>query len=316
MNTEKQSKKLTISLADNGLHSLTRGIQFYKAYSENSDSMLLKDAIMSLHHGVELLLKQILVNASPYLIFQDLKDATDKQIRADEKNLAIFFMESPPKTVTYEEALKRIQAFVKAPELEPNLISKLHRLNHLRNQLEHYAIDADIEQITKLMDEIYRPLIDFFEKYIPEMKSNEIPSPEKVSRSRLSEYSLLENEVYSLMLRMKGQTIPGYLLGKEGSFILPSFSKVSQISREQIMKVGEETLYYRPDILAEAPNGIWVVEVKGGRTEPTAAIYQMLYYKSILDDTSSFDATPWIIFFSPVSDTIRALSKRRVIAYF
>ncbi|MEL7657049.1 MAG: hypothetical protein AAGU75_14220, partial [Bacillota bacterium] len=171
MKFENKSTKLTISLADNGMHSLTRGIQTYTAYSEKVDPMLLKDAIMSLHHGIELLFKQILVNTSPYLIFQDLKDATSKQIKADQNNLAIFFLDSPPKTVNYEEAIMRIQAFVKAPELDPRLISKLKNLNQLRNQLEHYAIDADIEDITKLINDIYPPLMEFFEIYIPEIKT-------------------------------------------------------------------------------------------------------------------------------------------------
>ncbi len=77
------------------MHSLTRGIQLYKAYSVYSDPMMLKDATMSLHHGVELLLKQIGVNTSPDLIFQDLEDAAKKQIKAAIDNLAIFYPYSP-----------------------------------------------------------------------------------------------------------------------------------------------------------------------------------------------------------------------------
>jgi len=88
---EKQPEKFVISLRENGLHSLWRGIESYGTYDRNQDKLMLKDAIMFLHHGVELLMKEILIKHSPFLIFEDLRDAATKQKQADELGLGIFF---------------------------------------------------------------------------------------------------------------------------------------------------------------------------------------------------------------------------------
>ena len=68
--TNTPHEKLEISLWENGLHSLWRGLACYAEYRETNDRMLVKDAIMFLHHGIELLMKEILVRHSPYLAYE------------------------------------------------------------------------------------------------------------------------------------------------------------------------------------------------------------------------------------------------------
>ena len=74
---EKPSEKFTISLRENGLHSLWRGIEAYGAFDRTQDKLTLKDAIMFLHHGVELLMKEILVKHSPFLISEGMLREVD-----------------------------------------------------------------------------------------------------------------------------------------------------------------------------------------------------------------------------------------------
>ena len=79
-----------INLRENGEHSLKRSLESYELYENTGDQMYLKDTIMFLHQGIELLMKQILVAHSPYLIFEDLKDVPKKQKEADRQGVGIF----------------------------------------------------------------------------------------------------------------------------------------------------------------------------------------------------------------------------------
>jgi hypothetical protein len=44
---------------------------------------------------------------------------------------------------SYEVAIERVEAFLNPQELSKTLRDQLDELNRVRNQLEHYAIDAD-----------------------------------------------------------------------------------------------------------------------------------------------------------------------------
>src|SRR5436190_18867553 len=112
-----------------------RGLECYREYDRTSNQMLLKEAIMFLHHGIELLMKEMLVQHNQYLIFEDLKDLPRKQKEANEKGIGIFLIKNPPKSVTYDVAIKRVEAFINPPQLDENLMDNLESLNRLRNQL-------------------------------------------------------------------------------------------------------------------------------------------------------------------------------------
>ncbi len=128
--------------------------------------MLLKDAIMFLHHGIELLMKEILVCHSPYLIFEELKDLPRKQKLADKQGISIFSIDKPPRTVTYEVACERVEAFIKSAELNDKLLGNLEELNRLRNKLEHHEIEADRQEVEELLLAIHDPLLRLFEAHI------------------------------------------------------------------------------------------------------------------------------------------------------
>jgi hypothetical protein len=85
-----------MSLRENGLHSFGRGLKSYDEYLSSHNPILLKDTIIFLHHGIELLMKQILVQHSEYLIFDDLDIASKKQIDADRRGINVFDLDQPP----------------------------------------------------------------------------------------------------------------------------------------------------------------------------------------------------------------------------
>ena len=72
---------MTIDMLRNGMDSLKRGFSCYHEYSTNvkgkeqpllDDYFILKQAVLSTHHGVEILLKYILDKKSVFLIVDEI----------------------------------------------------------------------------------------------------------------------------------------------------------------------------------------------------------------------------------------------------
>ncbi len=173
--TKDIKKKITLTLKDNGTHSLEKGLSAFKKFEQNEDEFLLKEAIMFMHHGIELLMKQVLVeNGGEFLIFSDLNHETVKKvIKAKKENQSVFYLTKPIHTATYDQVLDRVEAFVNIYTLPENLKNWLIDFNSLRNQIEHYAIDKEIEIIKNLIASIRKPLLNFFEGTIKGFKNSE-----------------------------------------------------------------------------------------------------------------------------------------------
>ncbi len=226
--------KFKISLRANGEHSFRRGLECYVEYQRIQDQMLLKDAIMFLHHGIELLMKEVLVHHSPYLIFEDLRDIPNKQREADKLGIGIFFLPKPPRTASYEVVLERVEAFIKPVGLDQRLLNNLKHLKHLRNQLEHNALEADKDEVLRLIVAIREPLEKLFEAEIGPLTQLRIPEIEYVWDARVDDYfddlvterQLRNQEIIALLKKFNGQKVPGYLFNLEGEITLPRFSHI------------------------------------------------------------------------------------------
>jgi hypothetical protein len=304
MSKKAKGAKFKIDLRENGLHSWRRGIESYQEYRKTQDKWLLKEAVMFLHHAIELLMKEILVKHSEYLIFEDLSENTvKKQKRATEKGVGIFYLPKPPRTVTYLDAIDRVEAFVNPPELDEPLITRLKVLNQHRNQLEHYAVDADAATVAQLIANLHKPLVALFEAQLGGVKQEE---PADVSKTvdevqtLVSKYRLLEQEVYALVQRFKGQKIPGRLFGISKEFILPDFSKANvTLNYRSAALDGAEV-----DVLGESEEARWVIEVKAdpGRRALLWALSQIIANSAVLD------ATAWLIVFADVPDQFKQMA--------
>ncbi len=304
MVTTTNSDKFKISLRQNGTHSLWKGIESFTTFQNSQKTLLLKDSIMFLHHGVELLMKEILIQHSPFLIFEDLKDAAKKQKQADECGKGIFFLDKPPRTVTFEEAINRVVAFVKPKELSKTLIGNLFDLNRLRNQLEHYALEVELEKIVRLLDNLHNPLLSLFDETIGDLRKEE---PERVKkawkkvRESAEFYNEIEKEVYDLISRIDGQIIPGELLGKHGETTLPHFTKVSYGSVYQ----KEKGKMYEMDICAEGTTTFWIIDVTVSRLpQSIRSRLDRLFYLS-----QSFNAQAWLVIMSELAQREYDLAK-------
>jgi hypothetical protein len=159
-------EKFEITLIKNGIHSFNKGLDKFLDYQSNNkkDEFQLKEAIMFLHHGTELLLKQVLINEKgEYLIFSDINsDTTKKIIRAKEQGISVFNLTKPPKTASFLEIIDRIKAFVNTPKIDESLESRLKELNSFRNNLEHYGIYCDKLRVENLLLKLHKPISEFF----------------------------------------------------------------------------------------------------------------------------------------------------------
>lgn len=298
-------KKFKIGLKDNGIHSLNRGLEMFELYEEEKDDFRLKESIMFLHHGIELLMKQVLIeNAGEYLIYSDISDDTVKKvINAKKQGISVFDLNKPPHTSTYLEVIGRVRAFVDSPELEESLETRLKELNKTRNNLEHYAINAEVEKIENLISKIRKPLIKFLEESLKDFKKEDAKKVEKNWQNvdnKISEYERIENDVFGLIQRIKGQTVPGELLGTEGNIQLPNFLEVIKNHR---FDSGNKRMEI--DVLAkDDSSNNWIIEVKA-RTLNGRGIDQVLKYVSFIK------GTPWLIVFDKVNQKLKTQAKEK-----
>lgn len=188
---------------ENGIHSFNKGIETLQEYENNANQneLLLKESIIFLHHGIELLLKQILINkCGEYLIFSDLRENTVKKIiQSKEKDISVFSISNPPRTITFLEAIERIRAFVDELQLDKELGDNLKLLNTLRNNIEHYGIDEEILKIEDLLLKIRVPITTLF-------KNGGISLWKEIASKFLVEASRLRNGGSIKMAKIIGKT--------------------------------------------------------------------------------------------------------------
>ncbi len=289
-------KRFAISLKENGIHSLNRGLEIFSTFEQSKDEYLLKEAIMFLHNGVELLMKQVLVEqAGEYLIYADISEETIKKvINAKKQNISVFNLSKPPHTATYLEVISRVRAFVEKPELEESLETRLKELNSIRNNIEHYAIDEEIHRTKALVVKIRKPLLEFFRVGIQGFKQEDAKQIDKrwtgVSNT-ITEYELIEKDVFHTVQKFNGQKISGELLGHTEEFVLPKFKQVYHGYRV-------ENLHFEVDVFGEQENENWIFEIKSNLRRKELVEKAINRIKRISRDTK---AKAWFIIFNDVT---------------
>lgn len=153
---------MIIDMLNNGMDSLKRGFSSYLKYEEIikeketltlEDYFVLKQAVLSTHQGVEILLKCILNKKSEFLIVDEIDSNYKEAYKEKNQNgyQSVFQTSKAQKihTITYEEALSRVKYFGNN-DLPEVLEKKLKELNTVRNALTHAEVvikDTDVEKI-------------------------------------------------------------------------------------------------------------------------------------------------------------------------
>jgi len=283
----------------------------FQAYEEDKDNFLLKESIMFLHHGIELLMKQVLIeNAGEFLIYSDISDETVKKvINAKKQGISVFDLSKPPHTSTYLEVIGRVRAFVDEPELEESLDTRLKELNKTRNNLEHYAINIEIDKIENLIIKIRKSLLNFLERSLKDFKKEDAKLIEKKWKnvdSNISEYKERELEIIEILKQMSNKAIPGNIFTNllTGSLQMPIFEK---LLHNHLIKFQENQ--FEADIYAKTVKGDdWVVEVK--TSQPSKSIVEKL---AVIGKITG--ATTWLIAFDKIPKSVRDFANQNNI-YF
>ena len=156
---------------ENGVDSLKKGFGYLKRYEEmyfvekegKERFFVLKDAIISIHHGVEILLKQTLIDTSEILVFSEIDKSLKNafQERKQKKLGSIFETSHSPHTVTLQEAVDRVQKIC-GHILSSKLQNKIEKLEFYRNQITHSAVFLEEVEINSVFNGLVDEIDTFF----------------------------------------------------------------------------------------------------------------------------------------------------------
>lgn len=171
---------MKISFLNNGMDSLRKGYDFLRDYeislmekselgsesiTEEDRYYLLKDAILAIHHGVEVLLKSILFEKSEYLVFTELnRHVQNAFIEKRNKKLDSVFetsLKDKIHTINYDESRTRVEAFC-GFTIPKKLNQKLEDLQNYRNLITHSEINLNENDIAATFEDFLDVLDGFF----------------------------------------------------------------------------------------------------------------------------------------------------------
>ncbi|QNK89454.1 hypothetical protein H7992_07250 [Sporosarcina sp. resist] len=195
----------------------------------------LKDAVIFLNHGVEILLKYILQEHHPSFIFNKIDSYLDakknlKKISLDtrknpenKKVARTVFDVKNLQTVGIAEALRRVE-YLCDIEIPLEFKNSISAINEIRNQIMHYEVDIDDSEKEKLITRLkycYQESVDFFKVHIDNLEHEivmsrfeftheeyeeereaiweEVMEYERIRREELYR-NLSEDDLYDLML--------------------------------------------------------------------------------------------------------------------
>ncbi|PFF30858.1 hypothetical protein CN327_21840 [Bacillus cereus] len=166
---------MKFTLLDNGADSLKsayENLETLKNIAEGGQHRL-KDSVIFLNHGVELLLKLILKKHSPSLMFDKINEYLEAKQRLKKKEDAktVFDINKKLKTVSLFEALTRVE-YLCDIDIPENFRGSILYVNKIRNQFMHYEVELDEQETETLVTKLqicYEETIEFLEKHIEDL---------------------------------------------------------------------------------------------------------------------------------------------------
>ncbi|HBT0541390.1 TPA: hypothetical protein MA071_000573 [Klebsiella pneumoniae] len=154
----------------NGIHSLAEGLKCLHLFIENNeDPYLMKEVVIKIHHGMETLLKDLLFQRNPIFLLVD--KTTISQILDyykgfyEGRNNYLF---DDAKTITPEETISRIKELKIASGISSKdyqqITESFKTLNAIRNQLQHFTIEADSDRIIKVLANLIPGIVNLLKR--------------------------------------------------------------------------------------------------------------------------------------------------------
>ncbi len=264
------SSSLRIGLLDNACHSLRRGYEMFDKGRKEKNALALKEAIIWIHHGIELSIKQLLVQSNEYLIFENVDEAVRKlsHLRKqpgmnDANVLELFDFSEGVYTVGFRKLIDRAAIMLNLSELAEDAFvrEKIDELTSYRNKIVHFAVEVKLEEVIGLLGELMEPFLNLLEKEIDDKNFVEkcVPliraSAEPVSAVLRLKYNEVTDRIVKLLGKFDGQEVPGNLFGVQERIILPKFQHVERESKQKD---------FRFDLFAKSEGLNWLIEIRYG----------------------------------------------------
>ncbi|MEA2564196.1 MAG: hypothetical protein QOH06_5700 [Acidobacteriota bacterium] len=304
---------LKVGLLENAAHSLQRGYELWSRGQQLGDGMLLKEAIIWVHHGIELVFKQLLVQTNEYLVFDKVDEAIQRlgTLRRQPGMmqatvLDLFEYGQGAYTVGFAKLVDRVAVMLGIKELTPGqpLRQDIDDLTIYRNKIVHFSVTMNIAEVTSLLSDILEPLLQLLDREVNDQKFKEVCIPEVRRRvAQVSSYGFeleaeSENRIRRLLAHLKDTAVPGELLGAVGEVQIPSFAEITGTTRGAV----------GADLEAKSNAEDWLIEVKlrvqarsGEQLREQLERYRELYKKR-----TGREPKVWLVVLSEVAPVVRA----------
>lgn len=167
---------MNYTLLKNGIDSLKSvytNSEDFKAELEDGRHYV-KDSVIYLSHGIEILLKHLIAQDSQSLLFVN----TDKYIAAKKKKEVeslkdVFDADPYLRTITLDEAMNRIE-YICDIKIPKELKAAIHFVKKQRNKLMHFGISLNADEMNDFLDTLefcYEETIKFSSTHIPEFQN-------------------------------------------------------------------------------------------------------------------------------------------------
>jgi hypothetical protein len=160
---------MKISLIENGLDSLRKGYAHLEAYehllskgaSDAERFSALKDSVLSIQHGVEILFKYSLKEKNELLIYTDITKLKEAYKSRREGLIKELYEFDGVHTVTFKESIERLRDICGIP-MEETLIKNLKKVEGWRNSITHSAVLLREIEVSKILIKFLSDLDGFF----------------------------------------------------------------------------------------------------------------------------------------------------------
>lgn len=161
---------MKIPLIDNGLDSLTKGYTFLQKYeamrqegaSDASRFLVLKDAILSMQHGIEILFKFLIKEKNEVLLFSEISPKLKAAYLSRKKGeIAELFEHDGVHTVSFRESVERVNDIL-GIEIDERLRRTLLKIEKWRNGIIHSAVVLNENEVSNVLFDVMERLDEFF----------------------------------------------------------------------------------------------------------------------------------------------------------
>lgn len=222
-----QKGNLKIGLLDNSSHSLKRGYEMWGQWKKSEDAWLLKESVIWVHHGIELALKQLLVQTNEFLVFQDVDRAVERlEILRRKKGmenagvLDLFEHDGRAISVGFGKLIDRVAITLSIDELanKAPLREKIDKLTKYRNSIVHFSIELNVLEVSGLLSEIINPLLLLLSREVQNgnFKNHDIPEIRQLGQALTKYMEDVRSEIINNAITSTIGALPPEGNGKAG----------------------------------------------------------------------------------------------------